>query len=208
MHTFQVGDKVQIPTTKSTGTRLKFCDVISHALQNRLDYLTVLRVDRVDDGGEYLIGVDFSKAGFFKYQDLVPYQEETNNNVRTVREIFYSLSSNESYGIIGEYTGVLELHVGDIVVYLSETGNLVKTFVAKYQNKYTLMGCCGRELSSLVEKGQITKVVECEIVNDDMLKYVRNSSTLIIKEYTKVDLTLEEIEEKLGYKINIVGGKK
>ena len=105
------------------------------------------------------------------------------------------------YGIIGEETGYENLRVGDLVVFEKTNGNLSDGIIARRYNgvnkEYGVMGYFGKDLDKMDIK---LKVLNFNLVTNEILK----KHGLKAVEY-KEKMTIEQIEEALGYSIEIVG---
>lgn len=121
-----------------------------------------------------------------------------------VREICYASSSKfrlEKY-TIGEQTKFKNFHIGDIVLWKHKkykNGESCIGFLAGTIQKPFVMGLCGVNLSEFEILKKIIKheFVTKEVFNDLFPEFE-------IKEVEEVEMSKEEIEEKLGYRIKIV----
>jgi thiamine monophosphate kinase len=111
---------------------------------------------------------------------------------------------NEFIGNVGEETGVTRLKVGDVIIVTNESGYSSTSFVCKYGEKYGVMGWGYKELKSINQEYDIRKVMSGQLVTTEILNDVRSSDMFVVKEIMPVEMTLEEIEDKLGHPIKLV----
>lgn len=109
--------------------------------------------------------------------------------------------SEESLGEIGTK---LEhgLHIGDIVS-LYWSGRIVTSVICKNPKGIPfLMGLMGTTLNDILYKHQGKVIVPYNLLTDEILNFIENS--VIIEDVNEIEMTVSEIEEKLGYKIKVV----
>lgn len=106
-----------------------------------------------------------------------------------------------NYGETGTPTGFKssfgdELNVGDLVIASFERGHFFINLVVDYHGRPAIMGAVSRKLSDYYK---IKKAIPFEMVTDEIVKHI---SGLKIVEPKR--MTLKEIEQALGYAIELV----
>lgn len=112
------------------------------------------------------------------------------------------INSKKRLGIVGESVGS-GFNVGDIVsvMYVGRihTSVLVKEGLEVYK-----LGLCGIKLENLINKHKMEKVISFDLVTNEIL---RQHAMVEITELDYVEMTLEEIEDKLGHNVKIINKK-
>lgn len=120
----------------------------------------------------------------------------------------YLYGDNYCLGYIGQQTRNPNYKVGDIVIYCYKLFVDIKYdigIIVKNPNKsgYGVYGWCGEDMSK--NDYHIEKVViPSELVTENILRYIKE---IEVKDICEKEMTLDEVEEILGYKIKIVGSK-
>lgn len=119
---------------------------------------------------------------------------------------------NASFGVIGTYTGVDDLHVGDIISYVSHYKNNKSDIglIVHVDGRFTIMGWCSLDLTCILDKEiqSYSKVIPYDTVTniDDLSRLLNTCSVdrdyFSVEEHVK-EMTLEEIEGILCCKIKI-----
>jgi len=123
-----------------------------------------------------------------------------------VKEI-YNKSVFEVAGTIGEFAFNAngDYHVGDIVSFnpeFSTLGNGNIGVVTAYKNSKLGYGVCGIYGKDPREIG-IKKVLPYTMLTQEILTYHKDH--LVIRDLVLKEMTVQEIEKELGYKIKIIG---
>lgn len=127
-----------------------------------------------------------------------------------------SRNTGKSYGVIGTPTyyssGTRELHVGDIIAYHIEY-NVPKLGIIienKELNHFTVMGWVSTPLGRLIKSEFLShsKVISFDAIQDmqeleNLFNNAFKTDFFTLEEYKK-KMTLEEVEEILGHKVEIV----
>ena len=119
-----------------------------------------------------------------------------------MRRYIYDECQKEFYGYIGEKTGCENYRVGDLVLFnINIDTNGIGIIVKNNKEKeYCIYGWCGRN-SSIEKTYKINKIIiPNSLITENIISYLHQLS---VKECEVKEMTLEEIEEKLGYKIKI-----
>lgn len=106
---FKIGDKVKIPTRKSTGKYLEWSDVVKSAIQGK----RYLVIKGIRANGIHVVAHDRHHSGdFFLESDLEPYTEEVGRNGNCTQTL---------------ENGDMVIHNGPAVIYfLRENGKVFK----------------------------------------------------------------------------------
>jgi hypothetical protein len=110
------------------------------------------------------------------------------------------------YGYLGDSTSHPDFKVGDVIVYNNtfNGGCLVKAIIVRDKKGTDFpMGLGGITIKNLLNKTEVVKVLSFEYLTDQVCEGI--NAVLKVEEVEAEELTLAEIEEKLGYKIKIVG---
>jgi len=110
--------------------------------------------------------------------------------------------SGSYYGVIGEDTGFGYLKVGDVVAYVTENGVIVSNFVAKRDTG--VYGVMGKFSTPFEQLQGLTKILSHKDVNESAYERVSASGGFYIQEIEVTQMTIAQIEAKLGYPIEIV----
>lgn len=105
------------------------------------------------------------------------------------------------YGIMGEDTIVPNIKVGDIVnLYVGK--NIVTTLMIKDNEGNTFAMGYGATFNNRWKSYNVTKLVDHSNVTNDVLKLL-GQRDFHIENVEYVEMSLHEVERKLGYKIKI-----
>lgn len=111
-----------------------------------------------------------------------------------------AVNSDTSYGIMGEKVFFDDdLCVGDLISYRWK-GNLLHAIVVKHNNYYAPMGLVSYSLKHR-EISEIRRVLPHNLVTEEIVRLFHHMN---IEE--AVQMTVSEIEKKLGYPIEIIEG--
>lgn len=108
---------------------------------------------------------------------------------------------NYDYGVIGEATCVPSLKVGDIVNLIYGGKILTKLMVKDSKGSFAM----GLAQSFEKEWRQFTivKLVDHSKINNEVLKLL-GQDDFHIQDIEHVEMTVEDVERKLGYKVKII----
>lgn len=127
--------------------------------------------------------------------------------------LFIVNEHEQTYGELGERIVNSHLRVGDIVSWRAVNSDKFGTAVVVKDERngmYSLFGWLGIDVTKAAEEGYYEIgdiVIPAGKVDDSLLAY-NSGGSLSIREKAVKRLTKAQIEELLGYKIEIVGGYK
>lgn len=108
-------------------------------------------------------------------------------------------------GTLGDSTSHPDFKIGDVIVYKNIYMNdqLIKTIICNDNRGNDFpMGLGGRSISKLVKETEVIKVIGYEYLSNEFIEEIHSS--IMIVENEVFELTKNEIETRLGYKIKIV----
>lgn len=120
------------------------------------------------------------------------------------RKILKDVKGEKRYGTMGEETRFIwekhgtyyPIHVGDLVSFKVDTGDIRKGLIVNIEGNVGVMGSVGRGVAGLDD---LQVVIPYKYVTDEIAKHLHH---LMIVE--PKPLTLREVERELGYMIEIV----
>ncbi len=112
----------------------------------------------------------------------------------------YLECDNDKFGEIGERVGYYDYCVGDIVAFniCSYEINVGVIVYSPSNHHYSIFGWC---IDDVRQFKNIKKIVSFKNINQEMIQDL--SKNLSIIEIEEKEMTLEEIEATLGYKIKL-----
>ncbi|HLO11506.1 MAG TPA: hypothetical protein VK190_04555 [Pseudoneobacillus sp.] len=128
------------------------------------------------------------------------------------KEIFAGSNRIESYGILGEYVGLKDFHVGDCVAYLKD--GRIKTGLILEDTEtgmFCVLGWFGTSFEDWYNKVErVTKILSYGNLTVDIANEITGNKNYFkeIKELTVKKMTLKEIEKQLGYHIELMEESK
>jgi len=119
-------------------------------------------------------------------------------------------TTGQTFGELGEKVPNSRLRVGDIVTWKALSDGFGTAVVVKDDDCYSLFGWLGVDITTAEARGyyKIGNIVTPAGKVDDALLAYSSEGELAIREMAVKKLTVAEIEELLGYKVEIVDNQK
>lgn len=106
------------------------------------------------------------------------------------------------FGVLGTPTGYLGLKVGDVVSFFLNKTNYTKV-IAQDKDHFFVMGWGASPIASILQNG-FTISIPHDLLNDELLQYHDEWLSIEEREEPPVKMTLEQLEEMVGHRIEII----
>ena len=111
--------------------------------------------------------------------------------------------TGSDFGILGTPVDYLDLKVGDVVSFVFNRRNFTKIIAQDEDGHAFVMGWGTASISSILQNG-FTISIPHHLLNDELLNYTESWFTIEEREEPPVKMTLEQLEEMVGHRIEII----
>ena len=107
-------------------------------------------------------------------------------------------------GIIGEFTFVDDLYVGDIVQVMTETStyNLMVVYDSE-NNRFSIQGFMSMSLLEIIDKYKVSFIISHKVITEDLYKMVAHDAFNIKLKKAIPKLTMKELIKLVGYEFEL-----